>query len=165
MNQVLASFLGLALLFGSFGYAIFILKKLDSAAKKRQKSVGKTRIRFMILDFFSLILLIQVPFNFVDFEYFGLTAFFLLVISLSALLLVWFTTIKTVSHAGIVTFGWRALTSMILIPTMSTQEVVWLVVSFVGMVLSWWIANGAVAAGATPVSIESDTGTRDPFAD
>ena len=180
------AFLGGAfVLLAPFGYAIFILRKLDAAAKQRKQSGGGTRIRLMIVDFFSLMLLIQVPFNFVDFEYVNRVAIFLIVISLIALLLIWLTTIKTVSQAGIVSFGWRALISMILIPTMyigsfyfggrmlgvffghaaTPVEAAWLVAAFIGMVLSPWIVNGALKAAATPVSIDPVTGTPDPFAD
>ena len=185
----IAFFFGVVLIFGPFAYAIFILKKLDAAAKQRKQSGGNTQFRFMIVDFFSLILLVQLPFNFVSLELGDVTSIVLIVISLIAVLLVWFTTIKTVSQAGISTFGWRALVSMILIPTMyigsfyfgiaslnmiwgdmtSPRAIVWLVASFVGMVLSLWIVNGAVEAGAEvavdPVVVEAVTSTTDPFAD
>jgi len=109
---------GLVLILGPFVYAVFILKKLDAAAKRRKQSGGETRSRFMIVDLLSLVLLLQVPFNFLDIKYVEATTVVLTAIFLMALFLVWLTTIKTVSEAGITSFGWRALISMILIPTM-----------------------------------------------
>lgn len=190
---------GFALVLVPFGYAIFILKKLDAAAKQQlairsadpeqagRIGAGKPQFRFMIVDFFSLILLIQLPFNFVTFRRGDGTVIFIIVISLVAVLLVWFTTIKTVSQAGINSFGWRALVSMILIPTMyvgsfyvgiaslnliwgngsSGKAVVWLVVTLIGMVLSWWIVNGALGAADAPVPEEAEivSSDPDPFAD
>lgn len=190
MTQVLAIIGSAVLIFAPFVYAVYILRKLDAAAKHRRRSDGETRFRFMIVDFFSLILLIQAPLNFVSLDLTQAMVTILIVISLIAILLVWFTTIKTVSAAGIDTFGWRALVSMVLIPTMyigsfyfgvgtlslffgdaSPAGVVWLVVCVVGMVVSPWIVNGALASVLAASAIEPaqlDAGSStpsDPFAD
>ena len=189
MLQILAFCSGVILVLGPFGYAIFILKKLDAAAKLRKQAGNdkqieairrganprqarkvvaasrETQFRFLIVDFFSLILLVQLPFNFVQFSRGDGISMVIIAISLVAVLLVWFTTIKTVSQAGINSFGWRALVSMVLIPTMyigsfyvgpaslnliwgtgSTKAVVWLVAALIGMILSWWIVKGALKA-------------------
>ena len=141
----------------------------------------------MIVDFFSLILLVQLPFNFVSLRHGDGVSIFIIGISLFAVLLVWYTTIRTVSQAGISSFGWRALVSMIVIPTMyvgsfyfgvgsinmlwgdaSAEAVAWLAVISVGMFLSFWIVKGALKAteaAVDQVSIQAQTATSDPFAD
>ena len=175
---------GLVLILSPFCYAIFILKKLDAAATQRKQAGGETRFRFLIVDFLSLILLLQVPFNFVTLDLPDEMKVFLIAICLIALLLVWFTTIKTVSQAGISTFGWRALISMILIPTMyigsfyfgfgclslifgdaSSRGIVWLVACVTGMILSPWIVSGALSSVTEPAPIDPESTAPDPFAD
>ena len=178
---------GLVLLLCPLAYAIYILGRLDIAAKKRKLSGVETKFSFMIVDFFSLILLVQLPFNFVSLRHGDGVSIFIIGISLFAVLLVWYTTIRTVSQAGISSFGWRALVSMIVIPTMyvgsfyfgvgsinmlwgdaSAEAVAWLAVISVGMFLSFWIVKGALKAteaAVDQVSIQAQTATSDPFAD
>lgn len=184
-QEVIGGFLGPFVVIGPFVYAIYILRKLDTAAKLRKSTLGKTPFRFMIVDFFSLILLVQLPFNFLSFEVGDggmiVAAFF----AFCAVALVWLTTIKTVSQAGIVTFGWRALVSMILIPTMyvgsfyfgiasinllfseqkSSEAIVWLVVSLLGMIASPWIVRGALKSAVQNPTVEPVSEVSDPFAD
>ena len=112
---------GLVLLLCPLAYAIYILGRLDIAAKKRKLSGVETKFSFMIVDFFSLILLVQLPFNFVSLRHGDGVSIFIIGISLFAVLLVWYTTIRTVSQAGISSFGWRALVSMIVIPVSYTH--------------------------------------------
>ncbi len=176
---------GLVVLFGPFIYAGFVLTKLDAAAKLRKGSQVGQRWRFMIVDFFSLMLLVQMPFRLLVFELDRQTLVWLVTVCLGAVVAIWFTTIKTVSQAGIVSFRWRALVSMVLIPTMylgsfyfgiatinwfhgelkSIQAIFWLVISLVGMVASPWIVRGALkSVDQSPV----DAGPKkvvDPFAD
>ena len=178
---------GLVLLLCPLAYAIYILGRLDIAAKKRKLSGVETKFSFMIVDFFSLILLVQLPFNFVSLRHGDGVSIFIIGISLFAVLLVWYTTIRTVSQAGISSFGWRALVSMIVIPTMyvgsfyfgvgsinmlwgdaSAEAVAWLAVISVGMFLSFWIVKGALKAteaAVDQVSTQAQTATSDPFAD
>ena len=178
---------GLVLLLCPLAYAIYILGRLDIAAKKRKLSGVENKFSFMIVDFFSLILLVQLPFNFVSLRHGDGVSIFIIGISLFAVLLVWYTTIRTVSQAGISSFGWRALVSMIVIPTMyvgsfyfgvgsinmlwgdaSAEAVAWLAVISVGMFLSFWIVKGALKAteaAVDQVSIQAQTATSDPFAD
>ena len=186
--EIIAVILSPVLVIGPFVFAIYILKKLDAAAKQRRVIFGKSKFRFMIVDFLSLILLLQMPFNLLrlDLRLGDRVLVFLVSLALLALTLVWLTTIKTVSQAGVVTFGWRALISMVLIPTMyigsffcgvpavkllwgervSSAGIVWLVVSAVGMILSPWIVRGALNS----VSLDDPTTSQpqappDPFAD
>ena len=186
--EVIAVILSPILVFGPFVFAIFILKKLDTAAKQRREIFGKSKFRFMIVDFLSLILLLQMPFSLLglDLRLGDQVLVFLISLALLALTLVWLTTIKTVSQAGIVTFGWRALISMVLIPTMyigsffcgvpavqllwgervSNAEIVWMVAAAVGMILSPWIVRGALNSVSLDDSIASQPAApADPFAD
>lgn len=187
MIEVLQMIGGSLLVFGPFIYAIVILRKLDTAAKQRKSSTGETQFRLMIIDFFSLIMLIQLPLNIVTLDLDSVVTKILIVISLIATLLVWFTTIKTVSQAGIETFGWRALVSMILIPTMyigsfyfsvgtlrlifgnaSPSSVAWLVACAIGMIASPWIVSGALTtadSASETAQLDSGASTPDPFAD
>ena len=173
------------LLIGPFAYAIFILRKLDQAAQQRKKLVSETKFRFMLVDVFSLILLIQMPFKILSLDIGAGTVQVLLFFSLVALALVWFTTIKTVSIAGIATFKWRALVSMILIPTMyigcfyfsitsiswltgspmSAEMIIWLGVSLAGMVFSPWIIRGALNSVSQHQTLQRESKAPDPFAD
>ena len=117
--EIIAVILSPVLVIGPFVFAIFILKKLDTAAKQRRVIFGKSKFRFMIVDFLSLILLLQMPFNLLrlDLRLGDRVLVFLVSLALLALTLVWLTTIKTVSQAGVVTFGWRALISICLLYT------------------------------------------------
>ena len=173
------------LLIGPFVYAIFVLRKLDQAARQRKKLAVETKFRFMIVDAFSLILLIQMPFKLLSLDARAGTVQVLIFVSLVALTLVWFTTIKTVSEAGIATFKWRALVSMILIPTMyigcfyvsvtsinwlngnllSKEMIIWLGVSLAGMALSPWIIRGALNSVPQDQPLKRESKTPDPFAD
>ena len=186
--EIIAAILSPVLIFGPFVFAIFILKQLDNAARQRKSLFGKSKFRLMIVDFLSLILLVQMPFNLLRMDL-GLgdrMMVFLISAALVALTLVWFTTIKTVSQAGIETFGWRALISMILIPTMyigsffcgfpavgllwgervPTAGIVCLVASVVGMLLSPWIVRGALNSVSQDPPIPSQSqAPPDPFAD
>jgi len=183
-------FLILILLFFACCYSGFMLRKLDVAAKLRMQALGSQPFRFMIGDLFSLMLLIQLPLKFLAFELDQRPMVFLFVICLIAVVLVWLTTIKTVSQAGIVTFGWRALISMVLIPTMyigcfyfavalpmavasffdrrfpsSNEAMVWLVVALLGVVVSPWIVRGALNSVSQPPVDEKVKKVADPFAD
>ena len=175
------------LVVGPFLYAVYILRQLDQAARQRKKFMVKTKFRFMIVDFFSLILLIQMPFNLLRIDSVDATPINLMTfLSVIALTSVWFTTIRTASQAGIVTFKWRALVSMILIPTMyigcfyisiismywltgqsspSREAFAWLFVSVIGMVASMWIVRGALDSSSHEKPLQHDSQAPDPFAD
>lgn len=180
----------LILLLGSCIYSGSILRKLDTAAKLRNKTRGAQRFRFMIGDFFSLFLLVQIPLKFLNFELKQGPMVFLIIVCLIAVVAVWLTTIKTVSQAGIDTFGWRALVSMVLIPTMyigcfyfaivlpmaianvlegprpmSSEMMVWLVISLLGIITSPWIVRGALNSVSQNTAVEKATKVVDPFAD
>ena len=186
MDELLAIIFCPILLVGPFLYAVFILRKLDEAARHRKNLVAKTRFRFMIVDFFSLILLIQMPFNLLRIDALDNTAINVTIfLSLAALTSVWFATIRTASQAGIATFKWRALVSMILIPTMyigcfytsivsinwlfgkppSGEVFTWLLVSVIGMVASWWIVRGALDSASREKTLHQESKPFDPFAD
>jgi hypothetical protein len=168
-----------------FIYAILILTRLDAAAKKQKEAGQKLESRFMLVDIMSLIFMVGIPFKILDFDFgFGVSTI-LIVASLIAALAVWSITIKTVSMAGISTFGWRALVSMVLIPTMyfgcfyfgivsanliwgwkiSAEATAWLVFSFVGMVASPWIVRGSLRSASKSVQVETERANVDPLAD
>ena len=171
------------LLVGPLFYAVFILRKLDQAARQRKKMVAETKFRFMIVDILSLILMIQIPFKLLRFDLPNVTLLFLITVALVHLTMVWLATIRTVSEAGITTFKWRALISMILIPTMyvgclylsitsinwlignpvSNEMIFWLGFSLVGMALSPWIVRGAL--NSVSEDQQSEPKDIDPFAD
>lgn len=175
----------LALLIGPFVYAIFVVRKLDQAARQRKKFVVKTKFRFMIVDVLSLILLIQIPFKLLSLGARDGSVQVLIFLFLAALTLVWFTTIRTVSEAGITTFKWRALVSMILIPTMyigcfyfsitsifwlngnrlPREMAIWLGISLTGMVFSPWILRGALNSVPQEQPLQREPKAPDPFAD
>ncbi len=93
-------------------FAVHILRHFDYAAKRR-----RAEVQIFIVDFFSLIFMVQIPLVVLrsqidqrDFIVFCVT--FVLV-----MILIWWTTVKTVAQAGIQTMGWRALISIIVIPS------------------------------------------------
>lgn len=105
--------------------SVWMLRKLDRAAKVRRTAfrdadLEKPPTRIYIVDFFSLIFLIQIPFAVTmnidrthPFNGLGLVIIF----ALAGLLAVWWTTIRTVSEAGISSMRWRAIISMIVMPS------------------------------------------------
>jgi len=129
--------------------------------------------------------LIQIPFKLLSLGASDDTVQFLISVSLVALTLVWFITIKTVSEAGIATFKWRALVSMVLIPTMyigcfyfsitlinwlggnplSREMTLWLGVSLAGMISSPWIVRGALNSVPQDQPLQRESEAPDPFAD
>ncbi len=181
--------LGVLLTFGlviaPFIYAILILKRLDAAAKKRKQAGRKLESRFMLVDIMSLIFMVGVPFKILDFDIGLEVSTILIVASLCAALAVWSITIKTISMAGISTFGWRALVSMVLIPTtyfgcfyvgivfanliwgagISAEATVWLVFSLIGMVASPWIVLGSLRSASSLVKANTEQENVDPLAD
>lgn len=105
--------------------SVWMLLQLDRAARLRRvafqnANLPKPPARIMIMDGFSLIFLLQIPFALIinseerrPFD--GLIV--LIVFALVALGAIWWTTIRTVSEAGISSFRWRAIISMIVIPS------------------------------------------------
>lgn len=90
-----------------------MLHLLDNAAKER-----KSPMRLWLVDFFSLLFLIQLPLamfmpylNIPTAGRAGVAVFFSLTV-----LTVWWCTIKTVSGAGIVSGFWRSVISLFVIP-------------------------------------------------
>ena len=166
-------------------YAIWILKRLDAAAKEQKEAGRKPKSTFMLVDLLSLIFLVGIPFKILDSDFGIEISIFLIAVSIIAATAVWFTTIDTISIAGIKTFGWRALVSMVLIPTMyfgcfyfamglfsllwgnepSVEATTWLVFSFIGIVASPWIVRGALRSASSTVPAETEARTVDPFAD
>ena len=93
--------------------AVCILRPIDKAARNRRE-----KFKFVLVDLFSLLFLIQLPLailghNFEDESYsYAVVAGALML----TMLLVWWTTVRVVSQAGIQTTSWRALISLIVIP-------------------------------------------------
>ena len=155
--------------------SIYLLKRLDSAAKIRREKFGKSQFKFFLVDFFSLIFLIQLPFNFLDPEFLDNRISFAIGLLVLAMVAVWWTTIVTVSQAGISTVRKRALISMIVIPStyigsfylvigginlvigqqFGTRAIVWFVVSAIGLVLSPFIVIQALNAATHMDELES----------
>ncbi len=113
--QILMALLILGVILVPIFFAGFILRLLDKAAKARQRPV-----RYYLVDFFSLVFLIQIPFALIlqmpnrdNFAAALVAGFFGLMMAL-----VWWTTIKTVSRAGIVRVADRSWISLLVIPMM-----------------------------------------------
>jgi len=91
-----------------------MLKQIDDAAKRHEAPV-----KIWLVDLFSLIFLIQLPLTYVsqwqtEVE---ISVVILMVVLFSAIMtLVWWTTIKTVSRAGITMVLWRSAISLVVIP-------------------------------------------------
>ena len=93
-------------------FAVYILRHFDYAAKRR-----RAEVRIFIVDFFSLIFMVQIPLvvlrNQIDLREF----IFFCVTFVLVMILIWWTTVRTVAQAGIQTTGWRTLISIIVIPS------------------------------------------------
>ncbi len=96
------------------GITVFFLRQIDNAAKKRGAPFG-----IFLVDLFSLSFMIAIPLaivtsNGVEFD--DRVAPLLTIIGIPTMALVWWTTIRTVSKAGINNSVWRAGVSLIVIP-------------------------------------------------
>jgi len=178
VNQILyflIAILVLALFLAPIATAIMILRKLDEAARVRKRRFGRVQFRFFIFDFFSLIFLLQLPFGFVTLESLKNGAGIAVGFLCCALVAVWWTTIRTVSDAGITTVGWRAFISMVVIPAtfigsfyigiaainfaqgeFSTRSTVWMVLAIVSLSVSPLIVRKALAAAETSESAQAE---------
>jgi len=145
------------------GVSIFLLRKLDTAAKVRRQKFGKSDSKFFIVDIFSLVFIIQFPLQFLELAGADRGATIAIGILGVAMCAVWWTTITTVSQAGIVTVGWRALVSMVVIPSayigsfyliiasvnwmrgdLAGRALAWLVLSVIGLLVSPFIVAAAI---------------------
>ena len=144
--------------------AIYILRQIDHAAKNR-----RAKVKIFIVDFFSLIFMIQLPFVLLrdQMEEPGVIAG--AIVFALVMILVWWTTVRMVSQAGIQTTGWRSLVSIIVIPatyfgafgllgcavgianpkTFRTSLVIGAFL-LVGMIVSLLLTRAALKAARTP---------------
>jgi hypothetical protein len=113
--RVLLALLMLSVILIPVVFAGFILRLLDKAAKARRRPV-----KIYIVDFFSLLFLMQIPLA-IMMQLPNRDRVLSTVVSgvFSLLMaLVWWTTIKTVSRAGIVQIADRCWISLLVIPMM-----------------------------------------------
>lgn len=96
-------------------FAGFILRLLDRAAKAQRQTV-----KIYVVDFFSLLFLMQIPFAILMQQSNNDRLMAIAVSGVFSLLmaLVWWTTIRTVSKAGIVRVADRCWISLLVIPMM-----------------------------------------------
>ena len=99
-------------LFTPLVLAIYILRSIDLAAKRRQ-----AKVNFFIVDLFSLIFLIQIPFVMMQAEIGSVGYYVVIGFSVIASMVVWWVTIRTVSQAGIMGTSWRLAISVVVIPS------------------------------------------------
>lgn len=109
----LGTAMGLSLVFGPFIAAGYMLRKLDVAARRNRYR----KVRIVLPDIFSLLFLVQLPLSLVlrfidDINARAVAA----VILCLAMMLVWWTAIKSVDRAGITDVGWRWGVSLVAIP-------------------------------------------------
>ncbi len=111
----------------------YMLGQIDKAAKRQQAPV-----KIWLVDLFSLVFLIQIPLALIsrwqtEMEIGPLIAIVLLFSGIMTL--VWWTTIKTVSQAGITSVFWRSAISLFVIPMA-------FVGSFAIMIVTLGLADG-----------------------
>ena len=113
--RVLLALLMLGVILIPVFFAGFILRLLDKAAKDRQQ-----KVRVYVVDFFSLLFLMQIPMAIMlqlptqeKFLPAVVSCIFSLIMAL-----VWWTTIRTVSRAGIFRVADRVWISLLVIPMM-----------------------------------------------
>lgn len=92
--------------------AIWILRQLDRAAKQR-----KGKVKIFLADLFCLFFLFQLPLVLCHDQFDEPLAIMVAIVFSCLMVLVGWTTIKTVSKAGIQTCGWRSLISLVVIPS------------------------------------------------
>jgi hypothetical protein len=153
----------IAALISPFAFAIYILRSLDLAAKKR-----RAEYKFFVVDLFSLLFLVQLPLAIIGPTLSEPGAMIGAGVLSVAMILVWWTTVNTVSRAGIETTKWRTLISLIVIPStyigtfaiiglsfslldppngkILTQSIGWLVFNISCLIASLFITRAALRA-------------------
>ncbi len=111
----------------------YMLGQIDKAARRQRAPV-----KIWLVDLFSLVFLIQIPLALIsrwqtEMEIGPLIAIVLLFCGIMTL--VWWTTIKTVSRAGITSVFWRSAISLFVIPMA-------FVGSFAIMIITLGLADG-----------------------
>lgn len=112
-TSIILGWLGLALL--PLFIAVKTLRLLDRAAKERNRE-----FKFMIVDLFSLIFLIQIPLTLASGSDIGDAQGRVIwpaaVVFIAVMVLLWQVTIRTIGRSGISTWGQRLLISIVVIP-------------------------------------------------
>lgn len=160
MKAIVLLLVMIAVVVTPFAFAIGILRRLDNAAKIR-----KANVKYHVADLFGLFFLVQLPLAMIVGRFENNEAKIAGVVLAAAMLLVGWTTIKTVSRAGINHPVWRILVSLIVIPSTYIGSFAFVVVmsllifesdsSFLnvgialltisGLILSSWITNRAIS--------------------